>query len=113
MAKRRCFSIDVIESIAYRKLSNEAKVLYFGLIAHADDEGVVINHNIALCIQGVEESALQELVDNCFIIKINELYIIKHWYMHNRIHPSKFTKSVYQSEISRLFVNERHEYDFL
>lgn len=50
MAKRRCFSIDLIESIDFRKLSNEANNLYFGLMAHADDEGVVITPSIPLCL---------------------------------------------------------------
>jgi len=112
MAKRRCFSIEIIESTDFRKLSSDAKVLYFGLMAHADDEGVVINHALALCIYGIGESTLEELCQYGFIIKTEDVYIIKHWHRHNHIPSSKLNKSMYQRELSALCINERKEYDF-
>mgnify|MGYP003296917054 CR=1 FL=1 len=84
MAKRRCFSIDVIESIPFRKLSHEAKTLYFGLIAHSDDEGVVINPSVPLCLYKIDESTITELIENGFLLKLDDLLIIKHWYIHNK-----------------------------
>lgn len=113
MAKRRCFSIDVIESLAFRRLSPEAKAIYFGLMAHADDEGVIINHTIALCLQDIDERAVKELVDSEFLLIVNDMYIVKHWYLHNRIQPSKFTDSLYQAELGMLYLNDRKEYEFL
>ena len=113
MEKRRCFSIDVIESLPFRRLSPEAKAIYFALMAHADDEGVVVNHSIALCLQNIEEQAMKELVDNEFLLMVNDMYIVKHWFMHNRVQPSKFTESLYKAELSKLYVNDRKEYAFL
>ena len=113
MAKRRCFSIDVIESLPFRRLSPEAKAIYFGLMAHADDEGVVVNHSIALCLQDIDERAVNELVEKEFLLIVDDMYIIKHWYMHNRVQPSKFTESMFRTELSKLYVNERKEYELL
>lgn len=113
MAKRRCFSIDVIESIPFRKLSNEAKTLYFGLIAHSDDEGVVINPSIPMCLFKTDESTITELIENGFLLKLKDLLIIKHWYIHNKIYGVKKTQSAYSEELSCLYINNRYEYELL
>lgn len=113
MAKRRCFSIDVIESMAFRKLSKDAKNLYFGLIAHSDDEGVVINPSIPLCLFKIDDSAITELIENGFLLKLDDLLIIKHWYIHNKIYGVKKNESVYSDELSSLYINNRYEYEIL
>ncbi len=113
MAKRRCFSIDVMESTDYRRLSMEAKVLYIELMAQSDDEGVVINPSIALLIAGISESVMEELISNGFLLQVDDIYVIRHWYRHNKIQPSKVTPSVYSEELERLYVNNRGEYAFL
>ncbi len=113
MAKRRCFSIDLIESIDFRKLSNEAKNLYFGLMAHADDEGVVINPSIPLCLFKIDENTITELIEKGFLLTLKDLLIIRHWHVHNKIQSSKKPKSTYTEELSALCINNRKEYDFL
>ena len=113
MAKRRCFSIDVMESINYRRLSMEARVLYIELMAQSDDEGVVINPSIALLIAGVGECVLDELITANFLLRIEDVYVIRHWHRHNKIQPSKVTPSIYSEELEKLYVNNRGEYAFL
>lgn len=113
MAKRRCFSIDVIESVQFRKISNDAKTLYFGLIGHADDEGVVINPSVPLCLFKIDDSVIDELIENGFLLKFNDLLIIKHWYIHNKIYGKKKTESAYSEELSELHINNRYEYELL
>lgn len=112
MAKRRCFSIDVVESLGFRILSPEAKTLYFGLLAHSDDEGVVINPSIPMFLYDLDERALNELEKSNFVLKVDDIYVIKHWHQHNRIQPSKLVESFYRDELSRLSVNNRKEYEF-
>lgn len=113
MAKRRCFSIDFLESTPFRKLSKDAKLLYFSLLAHSDDEGVVINPEISLLMTNTDEATIDELFEHNFLLKIRDLYIIKHWNLHNKIQASKKTKSLYTEELSKLTVNEKKEYVFL
>lgn len=113
MAKRRCLSRDVFESRKYLKLSVIAKCLYIALILHADDEGVVINPHIPANSLRCDEKGFEELVTEGFLLKIEDTYIIKHWYVHNKVQPSKMIPSLYQTELSRLKVNERKEYELL
>ncbi len=113
MAKRRCFEIDIIESFNFRRLSKDAKILYFSLISHTDDEGVVANPDIALLISGTDENVINELIHTGFLLKVEDTLVIKHWHRHNKIQPSKVVPSVYTEELSKLNLNSRKEYEFL
>lgn len=113
MAKRRCICIDVYESEKYLDLSLSAQVLYTHYVLHCDDEGVVINPRSIMRLCGVSQETLQELIDEGFLLSVQDVFVIKHWYVHNRIQPSKKTDSLYQKELHRLFVNERKEYEFI
>ncbi len=113
MPKRRCFEIDIIESFNFRRLSKDAKILYFLLISHADDEGVVTNPDIALIISDTDENVINELIHTEFLLKVEDMLVIKHWHRHNKIQPSKVVPSVYKNELSHLHLNSRKEYEFL
>lgn len=110
MAKRRVFSIDVVESMEFLRLSKEAQLLYFFLMLHTDDEGVIINHEVVVKITDSSLKALEELTESGMLIKVDKVYIIRHWHKQNKIAPSKITPSLYQAEISKLSVNQLKEY---
>lgn len=110
MAKRRCFSIDVMESDKYLDLSPQAKVLYVHFNLKSDDEGVVINPVSAMRFLGLDKRYLDELIDSGFILDIEGLYIVAHWQMHNRIPPSKMNPSVYHSKIKKLMLTDENIY---
>lgn len=111
MAKRRCISRDVFESDAYHYLSHPAKTLYTAFILYSDDEGVVINTRTAMRMCECHESDLIELVDSGFLLNVGDIYVIKHWYVHNKVQPSRMTKSLYQDELARLYVTQTKEYE--
>ena len=111
MAKRRCISVDVFENNDFIELSDSAKVLYTAFILHTDDDGFVINHRTVMRLMGATEEKLQELLDTGFVIDVGRVLVIKHWFIHNRIQPSRKVDTIYQEELSRLFVNEWNEYE--
>lgn len=113
MAKRRCFAIDFYHKEEFLDLSNGAKVLYLGLLLSSDDEGVVINHRTTMRIIGATETDLRELSETGLLIKINDVYIIRHWYMHNKVQPTRIVKSLYQEELSRLYITQTKEYELI
>lgn len=110
MAKRRCFSIDVIESYEYLKLSEKAKNLYTVLILKADDDGVIINYRTPLKLMGFGEEVFDELLDTGFILLVENIYVITHWNVHNQIPPSKKTPSLYQSQLEKLALSQDKRY---
>ncbi len=113
MAKRRCICIDVYESEKYLDLSYKAQVLYTHYVLRCDDEGVVINPRSIMRLCGACTENLQELIDEGFLLSVKDVFVVKHWYVHNRIQPSKKTDSLYRNELSQLCVNERKEYEFI
>ncbi len=111
MAKRRCISVDVYENNDFLELSDSAKVLYTAFVLHTDDDGFVINHRTVMRLMGSTEDVLQELLNIGFVIEIGRVLVIKHWFIHNRIQPSRKVDTIYLEELSRLFVNEWNEYE--
>ncbi len=113
MAKRRCIGVDVYSSWEFLSLSHSAKALYAYLVLYSDDEGVVINPRSVLHMCSMGEEELAELIKNGFVIEVEGVYIIRHWYAQNKIQPSKMTASMYQYELGALCINERKEYEYL
>lgn len=111
MAKRRCFSIDVFESDKCFELSTEAKVLYTYLMLNSDDEGIISNTHYMMRMLGFSNSILNELIEQEFIIKLDDLYVIAHWHIHNKIPPSKKNPSVYQKKLEKLYLNSEGIYE--
>ena len=111
VAKRRCISVDVYENNDFIELSDGAKVLYTAFILHTDDDGFVINHRTVMRLMGATKEKLQELLDTGFVIDVGRVLVIKHWFIHNRIQPSRKVGTIYQEELDRLFVNDWNEYE--
>ena len=106
MAKRRCFSVDFFENEKFLTLNDKSKVLYFGLLLHSDDDGVVINPTAIMRLLKKQKKYFDELVENDFVMRINDVFVIKHWNLHNKIQPSKKTPTLYQDEIKKLYLNQ-------
>ncbi|MBR2715434.1 MAG: hypothetical protein IKB73_04415 [Ruminococcus sp.] len=112
MAKRRCISIDIFENEKFLSLNDKSKVLYVGLLLHTDDDGVIVNPKIVMRVLKKNPKYFDELLENGFIMRVDDIYVIKHFNMHNKIQPSKKTPSLYQTQLSKLCINQRKEYEF-
>ena len=110
MAKRRCISIDIIESENYADLSHSAQSLYIELMLRSDDFGVVSNARIAMLWTKTTNSELNELIEEGFLLKVDNVYIITHWNIHNRIPPSKQNESMYQKQLDKLTLTDEKLY---
>ena len=113
MAKRRCISVDVYESEEFYELSDKAKVLYTHFILRSDDEGVVINPKTAMRLCDAKDEALKELIDSAFVLEVEGVYVVRHWYAHNRSRPSRVVPSLSSAELEHLVGNKVKEYEFV
>lgn len=111
MAKRRCFSVDFFENEKFLMMNDKSKVLYFGLVLHSDDDGAIINPTAIMRLLKKQKKYFDELVENGFIMQINDVYFVKHWCLHNKIQPSKKTPTMYKDELAKLYVNQANEYE--
>lgn len=112
MANRRMFSSEIAESDDFAELSNEAQLLYFHLVMSADNRGYVNKtRKIISCLNGIEKSHLNELVQKKFILKRNEtLYLIKGWYVHNEMPKYAVEETNYLDDLNKLYFDENYSY---
>ena len=108
MSKKRLINCEFLNASSFKvKLSNKAKLLYLFMFANADDKGFVDTANEI--IQSLEENdktfepninmsllgndykcALDQLVENGLLYEFvdnhhNHIYLIRHWYLHNKM----------------------------
>jgi hypothetical protein len=105
------FSKDIVRSDTFLSMSLEATLLYFHLGMEADDRGYV-NNSLTLCrIIGVKETAMNELLENKFVLKRgNSLYLIKGWRINNTIQPTRMVESKYVDDLITLFLDQNGSY---
>lgn len=124
MIKYRLINCDFLNATTFLKLSNKAKLLYYAMLTSADDLGFVSNcdtiiETLVKTDDGYEnakllglEAQLQndyvtariELLNKTYVYVFqdkhqNEIYVIKHWFLHNRFRDKLLTnyKSLYRN----------------
>lgn len=108
MANRRMFSKTVTETDSFYSLSAKAQSLYFHLAMNADDDGCV-SSPVRSC--GADGKTLRVLEQNGYIFRFESgLVVVADWYVHNSLRKDRYTKSVYQEELSRLVKDESGRY---
>lgn len=111
MASRRMYSKDFILTDTFIELEHSAKVLYFYLMANADDDGFFENARTITRLCDTTANDLNALIDNGFIIKFDSgVYVITHWKVHNLIRNDRYTKTIHQSEFNQLSIDQANKY---
>ena len=103
MANKRMFDSGIVTSDAFTQLSPEAQAYYIQCNFAADDRGYIRG---ARSLERLYRSGvLQELIDNRFIIKRpKDLYIIKHFLIHNYIRPEILEETTNINDFKYLFI---------
>lgn len=133
MAKeKRMFNVGFTLAESFKmNLSNKSKLLYFYIVISSDDRGfcdnvkelvILLNQNDVefLNASGLVEydykSALQDLLERGYLIWItdnhqNDIYLVRHWYLHNQIPKDRVSESRYETYLSLFEINEENEYE--
>lgn len=116
MTRYTLINCDFLTQSTFLKLSNKAKLLYYAMLTNADSVGIVGNcdeilQSLVRCDDDYEQatmlgtvevlnneyvSAKIELVNNCYLYLFNdklgnEIFVIKHWFLHNKYRPNLTT----------------------
>ena len=111
MADKRMFSSKIIDSDAFIDMSPMARLLYFNLSLHADDDGFTNSARREMKIVGAQDTDLNELIDNKFIIKFDSgVVAIKHWRINNTIRSDRYKATTYTDEKSLLTIEPNGAY---
>jgi hypothetical protein len=110
MAKRRMFSMDVIDTDYFLEMPMSSQLLYFHLALRADDDGFISSPKRILRLTGASDDDLKLLLSKEFVIPFESgICVIKHWKIHNYIRSDRYNETIYQDE-KALLLEENNVY---
>ncbi len=111
MAKRRMFSMDIIDTDRFLEMPMTSQLLYFHLAMRADDDGFVSSPKRILRLIGVAEDDFRMLLAKDFIIPFDSgICVIKHWKIHNYIQSDRYHATMYTEEKRQLIEDDSKVY---
>ncbi len=111
MAKRRMFSLQIVDTDAFLEMPVSSQLLYFHLAMRADDEGFIGNPRKIVRIVGSNEDDFKVLVAKRFLLTFDSgVVVIKHWLIHNTIRMDRFNETTYEKEKKELKLNKNRGY---
>lgn len=99
MAKRRMFSMDIIDTDMFLEMSSTTQLLYFHLSMRADDDGLISSPKRIIRLIGASDDDLRILFSKQFVIPFDSgVCVIKHWKIHNYIQKDRYHETIYREE---------------
>lgn len=103
MAKRRMFSLDIIDTDIFMEMPQSSRLLYYELCMRADDDGFVSSPKKIMKMVGCSEDDFKVLITKQFVIPFKSgIIVIKHWKIHNYIRLDRYKETIYQNERDQL-----------
>lgn len=104
MARKRMFSLDVVDTDAFLEMPPSTQALYFHLGLRADDDGFIANPNRIISYIGATRDDMRILITKKFLIPmgVSGVYIITHWKVNNTIRHDRHTPSLYADKLNML-----------
>ena len=111
MARRRMFSLEIVDTDAFLDMPSSAQSLYFHLGMRADDEGFVSSPRKITSIAGCSPDDLKILASKGFVIPFDSgVCVITDWKRNNYLQKDRFTPTYYFSEKAQLVVDDNGTY---
>lgn len=112
MAKKRMFSLNVVDCDRFLDLPLTSQLLYFHLGMRADDDGFVDSPRKIQRAIGCSDDDLKLLILKQFVIAFESgVIVIRHWKVHNTIQADRYHETIYKEEKNSLVLNETGIYD--
>ena len=112
MARKRMFSLSVVDCDKFLDLPLTSQLLYFHLGMRADDDGFVDSPRKIQRAIGCSEDDLKLLILKRFVIAFESgVIVIRHWNLHNTIQKDRYHETIYKAEKSGLTLNDTGAYE--
>lgn len=111
MARKRMFTMKIVDSDAFLDMPLSTQCLYFHLNMRADDDGFVGNPKRIEKIIGANDDDLKLLIAKRFVILFDDgVIVIKHWRMHNTLSRDRYIETSYTDEKKKLLLKDNGSY---
>lgn len=112
MARRRMFSMDVIDTDAFIDMPCSARLLYFDLGMRADDDGFLQSAQRILRTTGASRDDMNVLISRGFVIPFDSgVVVIRHWKQNNEIKKDRYKPTVCLDEFALLSIDKAKKYE--
>ena len=113
MAKRRMFSLDVVDTDVFLDLPASSQSLYFHLGMRADDDGFMSSPKRITAMVNASGDDLKLLIAKGFIIPFEAgVCVIRDWKVNNYIQSDRYTPSIYIEEKAHLSCGKNGRYSY-
>lgn len=111
MARRRMFSLDVVDTDLFQDMPVSSKYLYFELGMRADDDGFIASAKRICRFTGTNDDDLKFLIAKGFVIQFETgLIIIRDWKVNNQIRSDRYKPTIFSSEAAQLNLLPNNRY---
>ena len=103
MARRRMFSLDVVDTDRFLDMPSSTQALYFHLGMRADDDGFVASPKRTTAMCGCGADDLNLLAAKGFVKPFESgVLVIVDWRKNNQIRPDRYAPTQFQDEKAQL-----------
>lgn len=111
MARRRMFSLDVVDTDAFLDLPATSQNLYFHCGMRADDDGFVASPKRITAMVNASGDDLKLLIAKGFLIPFaSGVCVIRDWKVNNYIQRDRYTPTLYAEEKQKLACDNTGRY---
>ena len=111
MAKKRMFSLSVVDTDDFLDMPVGAQLLYYHLGMHGDDDGFVANPRKIMRIARCKAKDLETLTDRGYIIPFESgVVAIRDWRINNELKNDRYHKTIYAEEKDMLELDDSGRY---
>lgn len=112
MAKKRMFSLDVIDTDMFIEMPISSRLLYYELGMRADDDGFVNNWKKIMAFTGLKQDDLKILITKKYVIPFDSgVIVIRHWRMNNYLQNDRKKGTIYKEELNNLYLDDNNVYN--
>ncbi len=103
MAKRRMFSLEVVDTDEFLEMPVSTQCLYFHLGMRADDDGFVSNPKKITKMVNCTQADMDLLIEKKYVIPFESgIVVLSHWKVNNYLRNDRYTPSRYCNELNKL-----------
>ena len=108
MAKRRMFSMKIVDTDAFCEMPNSAQNLYFHIGMRADDDGFYAGVKGLMAKIHCSVDDLNILLAKRFLLSVGDgVFVIKHWKINNYIQKDRYEPTEYEEK--KAFIKEKKD----
>lgn len=114
MARKRMFSLDIVDADNFLEMPTSSQALYFHLAMRADDDGFLASPKQIVKITNCAIDDLKVLISKGYVIQFNSgVCVVRDWKIHNYIPKDRYHSTIHIAEKELLNTDENGAYSAL